>query len=204
MNPTRIFLVRHGQVVGHEEKRYNGHADVEITQHGQEQYRKLRDRLADVSLTAVYSSDLVRCRWGAELIAASHSLQPHFRQNLRELHIGDWEGMTWGEIQERWPREWQDRLSNIVDYRVPGGESTRDLAERAIPVIREIVARHQGEDVLVVGHGGLNRVILLDALGAPLTSLFSLEQNFACLNIIDYYADGVTVVKLVNSSEGLP
>jgi len=202
--PTRIYLIRHGEVVGHEQKRYNGHADVGITHRGEEQYRLLDERLAPVPLSAVYSSDLTRCRTGAGMIARRHGLTPHFRRDLRELHIGIWEGLTWDEIIQRWPREWEARLADIVNYRVPGGESTQDLADRAIPAVREIVSRHPGETVLIVGHGGVNRVIILDAIGAPLSSLFAIEQNYACLNVIDYYPDGTAVVRRVNDTGALP
>ena len=65
-------------------------------------------------------------------------------------------------------------------------------------MIRWILAEQVGREVLVVGHGGVNRVILLDAIGAPLDRLFHIEQNFGCLNIIDYYPDGIGVVKLLN------
>lgn len=202
--PTRIYLLRHGEVEGHERKRYNGHADVGLTGRGLEQYRRLDVRLAEIPLSAVYSSDLTRCRTGAEMIARSHGITPHFRRDLRELHIGVWEGLTWDEIIARWPREWEERLRDIVDYRVPGGESTRDLALRATAAIRDIVSRHRGETVLVVGHGGLNRVIILDALKAPLSSLFSIEQQYGCLNVIDYHPDGTTVVLRVNDTGELP
>ena len=67
-----------------------------------------------------------------------------------------------------------------------------------MPVINEVVERHIGQDVLVVGHGGVNRIILLNAIGAPLAGMFNIEQNYGCLNIIDYYADGRATVKLLN------
>jgi broad specificity phosphatase PhoE len=67
-----------------------------------------------------------------------------------------------------------------------------------LPAIAGIVARHRGEEVLVVAHGGVNRVILMDAIGAPIASMFSLEQRYCSLNIIDYYADGNSVVQLAN------
>ena len=102
------------------------------------------------------------------------------------------------ELQSKYPDEWQARLDNIVAYRVPEGENLLDLQARIMPVINQIVARHQGEEVLVVAHGGANRVILLNAIGAPLSALFNIEQNYCCLNIIDYYTDGKTVVKLLN------
>jgi broad specificity phosphatase PhoE len=67
-----------------------------------------------------------------------------------------------------------------------------------MPVIGEIVERHKGQEVLVVGHGGVNRIVLLNAIGAPLAGMFNIEQTYGCLNIIDYYADGRATVKLLN------
>lgn len=195
---TRIYLVRHGQVEGHEEKRYNGQGDVRLTPEGQAQFGLLQMRLQKKDIRAVYSSDLSRCLEGARLLAHPFKLEPVVRRELRELHIGEWEGRTWQELQAAYPKQWQARLDDIVHYRVPGGESLLDLAGRVRPVIGEIVAAHPGEEVLVVGHGGLNRVILLDAIGASLDRLFHVEQSYGCLNIIDYYADGNAVVQLLN------
>jgi broad specificity phosphatase PhoE len=81
---------------------------------------------------------------------------------------------------------------------VPQGENLLDLAGRALPVVEEIVARHLGEEVLIVGHGGMNRTILLEAIGAPLSALFNIEQSYGCLNIIDYFEDGKRTVSLLN------
>jgi alpha-ribazole phosphatase/probable phosphoglycerate mutase len=198
MTRTRIYLVRHGQVEGFEEKRYNGQADVRLTPEGEAQFGLLQMRLRKKTIHAVYSSDLSRCLEGARLLARPFDLGPVAKPALRELHIGDWEGKTWQELQATYPEQWQARLDDIVHYRVPGGESLLDMAERVRPVIRELVAAHSGEDLFVVGHGGVNRVILLDAIGAPLDRLFHSEQAYGCLNIIDYFADGNAVVQLLN------
>jgi alpha-ribazole phosphatase/probable phosphoglycerate mutase len=198
MTRTRIYLVRHGQVEGFEEKRYNGQADVRLTPEGEAQFGLLQMRLRKKTIHAVYSSDLSRCLEGARLLARPFGLEPVAKPELRELHIGDWEGKTWQELQATYPEQWQARLDDIVRYRVPGGESLLDLAERVRPTIAGIVATHPGEEVLVIGHGGVNRVILLDAIGAPLDRLFHIEQAYGCLNIIDYFADGKAVVQLLN------
>lgn len=198
MQRTRIYLIRHGQVAGYEEKRYNGHADVPLTPEGEAQFGLLQLRLKKKELSAVYSSDLLRCQDGARLIAAGHDLQVQTDAHLRELNIGVWEGKTWAELQALYPQQWQARLDDIVNYQVPQGESLADLAARVRPVIARIAAAHYGEEVVVVAHGGTNRVILLDAIGAPLHSLFAIEQSYGCLNIIDYYADGNAVVQLLN------
>lgn len=198
MTRTRIHLVRHGEVEGFEQKRYNGQGEVALTAEGWQQFRRLRERLADVTLEAVYSSDLSRCAEGARLLAEAQGLSPVLRSDLREVHIGEWEGRTWEELKAEVPEQWQARLDDIVHYRVPGGENLLDVADRVLPALREIVERHRGGEVLVVAHGGVNRILLLSAIGAPLERLFHIEQNFGCLNRIDYYADGIAVVSLLN------
>jgi len=184
--------------VGHDQPRYNGQTDVALTDLGMEQYHRLKERLAKTRISACYTSDLSRCVIGAEIICAQFGIQPVRRSQLRELHIGIWEGLTWEEITQRWPDEWQARLADLVNYRVPEGENLLDVEARVMPVLAEIVEQHQGQEVLVVGHGGVNRIILLNAIGAPLAAMFNIEQNFGCHNIIDYYSDGRATVKLLN------
>jgi alpha-ribazole phosphatase len=198
---TRIHLIRHGQVAGHEEKRYNGQTDVALTDLGVEQYHRLKERLADTPISACYTSDLTRCVIGSQVICEQFGIEPVRRSELRELNIGVWEGLTWQEIQTKWPEEWQARLADLVHYRVQQGENLLDVEARVMPVIREIIDRHQGQELLVVGHGGVNRIVLLNAIGAPLAGMFNIEQNYGCYNIIDYYADGRATVKLLNSQE---
>ncbi len=198
MNPTRIYLVRHGQVLGHEQKRYNGQSEVALTEKGRAQYGVLEMRLRGRDIKAVYSSDLGRCVEGAQILARPYGLQPLLKPALRELNMGEWEGKTWQELQESYPKQWQDRLDDLVHYRVPGGENLLDMAERVRPAVRDIITSHPGEEVVVVGHGGLNRLILLDAIGAPLDRMFRISQDFGCLNIIDYYPDGLAIVTLMN------
>ncbi|MDD2310029.1 MAG: alpha-ribazole phosphatase [Desulfuromonadaceae bacterium] len=195
---TRIHLIRHGQVAGYDQPRYNGQTDVGLTDYGIEQYHCLKDRLADKKISACYTSDLTRCTTGAGIICQAFGIEPTPRRELREVNIGIWEGMAWQEIQSTWPDGWRARLADLVNYRVPGGENLLDVNARVMPVIDEVVERHKGQEVLVVGHGGVNRIVLLNAIGAPLAGMFNIEQNYGCLNVIDYYADGRATVKLLN------
>lgn len=196
---TRIHLIRHGQVAGYDQPRYNGQTDVALTDVGLEQYHRLKDLLSDKPISACYTSDLSRCAIGADIICGQFGIEPVRRRELRELNIGIWEGMTWQEITARWPEEWRARLADLVNYRVPEGENLLDVHNRVMPVIAEIIERHKGQEILVVGHGGVNRVVLLNAIGAPLAGMFNIEQNYGCHNIIDYYADNRATVKLLNS-----
>jgi alpha-ribazole phosphatase len=192
---TRIHLIRHGEVAC---QCYNGHFDVALTPRGVEQYHDLKPRLEPGRITACYTSDLSRTVQGGEILGGHLGVEPVALAELRELNCGAWEGLTISEVQSQRPQEWAERLADLEHFRAPGGESLGDLAARVMPAIRKIVERHRGEEVLVVAHGGVNRVILLDAVGAPLSSMFSFEQQYCALNIIDYYADGNSVVHLVN------
>lgn len=198
MQATRIHLLRHGQVEGFEQKRYNGHADIALTDLGRKQSAAFAGRFQHKTLTAIYSSDLLRCRLAADQIALLQQASPQYKVQLRELHIGDWEGKGWQELQRDYPELWQARLDDIVNVAAPNGETLQQLADRVRVVLREIVAAHPGGEIVIVGHGGVNRVILLDAIGAPLERLFHIEQDFACHNIIDYFSDGIAVVKQLN------
>jgi broad specificity phosphatase PhoE len=171
---------------------------VALTDLGVEQYHRLKERLSDNPISACYTSDLTRCVTGAGIICEQFGIEPVRRGELRELNIGVWEGLTWQEIKTNWPEEWQARLADLVSYRVPQGENLLDVQARVMPVLREAIERHKGQEILLVGHGGVNRIILLNAIGAPLAAMFNIEQGYGCYNIIDYYFDGRATVKLLN------
>ena len=198
LTATRLHLLRHGQVEGFEDKRYNGQGDVCLTELGRQQSTAFAARFQHLTLAGIYSSDLSRCRFAAEQIALVQNVQPQYCEALRELNIGEWQGKPWQQIQREDPELWQARLDDIVHVAPPGGESLHQLAQRVRPAVEQIIAAHRGEELVIVAHGGVNRVILLDAIGAPLERLFHIEQDYGCYNIIDYYRDGVAVVKQLN------
>lgn len=197
--PTRVHLLRHGQVEGYEEKRYNGQADTPLTVLGRRQSAGFAGRFQYCRLAAIYASDLQRCRFAADQIALFQQVEPVYRTSLRELCAGDWEGTPWAVLQRDAAALWQARLRDIVHIAPPGGESFKELAERVRPELRQIISSHPGGEIVIISHGGVNRLVLLDALGAPLESLMRIEQDYACHNIIDYYPDGRTSVSLLNS-----
>jgi alpha-ribazole phosphatase/probable phosphoglycerate mutase len=194
---TRLYLVRHGQITNFSEGRFNGHTDVDITELGIRQMEIIAARLKNEKLAGVYCSNLIRTKKGAEIIAEPHGLIPKQYSNLSELNAGLWEGLNMEEIEERFPGALNERGRRIVDYRIPEGESIGDLAGRVIPALKEILNVNHGESVVLIAHGGVNRVILADAMKLNLINFYSIEQGFGCLNIIDYFS-GFAVVKLMN------
>ena len=196
--PTKVYLMRHGEVANGGEKRYNGHIDVDITARGVEQMHRLAGLLTGNNITVVYSSDLIRSTKGAEIVARSVGATVFPLKDLRERSVGAWEGLTAEEIKARFPSDYVAWRADLLNYRPPGGECLQDVKERILPVYRRLVLAHPDQEVAMLLHGGVNRVILADALRMDLQDLFRIDQTFGALNIIDYYEDGMAVVKLLN------
>lgn len=195
----RVYLMRHGETTNSAEKRYNGHIDIDITENGVEQMHRLADILADKKISTVYSSDLIRSVKGAEIISRRLGISFTPLRDLRERSVGSWEGLTKDEIEKCFPAEYVAWRANLLTYRPPGGECLLDVRDRILPVYQRLTAAHPDQEIAMLLHGGVNRVILADALGMDLMNLFRIDQNFGALNIIDYYDDGLSVVKLMNS-----
>jgi broad specificity phosphatase PhoE len=119
-------------------------------------------------------------------------------RELRERSVGVWEGLTAEEIRERYPAEYEAWTADLLNYRPPNGECLLDVRDRILPVYRRLVEAHRGQEIALLLHGGVNRVILSEALGVELRNLFRIDQSFGALNIIDHFDDGMTVVKLLN------
>ncbi len=195
---TRIYLMRHGEVQNGGERRYNGHINIDITENGREKMRRLAGMLAGKDIAAVYSSDLIRTVRGALIISERLGLTNTPLRNLRERSVGAWEGLTAEEIRDRFPEEYTAWRADFVNFRPPGGECLLDVRERVLPPYRKLVSSHAGQEVAMVLHGGVNRIIIADALGLDLMNLFRIDQSFGALNIVDYFDDGMAVIKLIN------
>ncbi len=195
----RVYLVRHGEAANVADGvfRYNGHIDVDVSPTGVRQIERAAQFLKELPISSVYCSDLKRAKKGAEAIAKHHGLSPKPYGEFREIKMGIWEGLTFDEIQKGHPHEVEKKFSDFVHYRVPGGENLIDVQNRAISKLRQLIASNQGREIVLVGHGGVNMVILCDALDLDLDGFFRITQANGCLNIIDYFQD-TAIVRLMN------
>jgi alpha-ribazole phosphatase len=196
--PAKIFLVRHGEVANANERCYNGHYDVALSPEGLRQMLSVADRLRDKPIKAVYSSDLQRASKGAKIIAERHSIEPIPIKDLRELNYGIWEGRRLDEIRRLYPDDVLNRYNNIENYRIPGGETLLEMRERVLSSVNNIIESHRGNDVVIVSHGGVNRIVLLWSLNMVLKDFYKLQQNYAALNIVNFYDNGSSIVELMN------
>jgi alpha-ribazole phosphatase len=197
LTPTRLYLVRHGQVADGHTDRYHGNNDIGLSPQGVRQLEQLAAQLQEVDLAGIYASDLTRALMGAEIISRGRKLSPQVIPEFREVHFGVWEGLSFTEIAERYPAELEARFRDLTSFRIPGGESLTDVKARALPRLNDLIRQHHEQAFIVVAHAGVNRVILSEALGLSLDCLFRLDQSYGGLNVIDYFPD-MAVVRLVN------
>ena len=182
-----VLLIRHGAVEGDAEGRFVGAADLPMSPAGEAQIRELAARLRlRVGPDAIYCSDLSRSRRTAELLANGSAIPICVRPALREIDMGDWQGLSRREVAERQPADYAARGRDIANFRPPGGESFADLASRVLPCWRDLVEDGGTQVVAIAGHAGVNRVILCHLLGAPLANLFRIAQRPACLNVVEW------------------
>ncbi len=190
---TRLYLVRHGETENTQGDafRYNGHLDVDVSEKGKAQLERVAACLKDRPLKGIYSSDLLRARKGADLIASHFpGIQRKEFPDLREVKQGIWEGLTLKEVWERYPEEARKKFEDYVFYRIPGGENLVEAQERAVAVITRLAERHAGEEFAVVAHGGINSLVICWVLGLDLKNVFRFRQDFAALNVIEFFEDG--------------
>lgn len=186
-NTTRVFMVRHGATVLSAEDRFAGATDVELSDEGREQTRRLAERLSREQIVAVYASPLGRTVETAQILAAPHHLEVQTRDGLREISHGRWEQMTRREVEEKFPDEAAEWEKDPYTFAPLGGESGLAVTARALPALVEIVRAHPGDHVLVVSHKGTIRLLLSSLLGFdPRRYRDNLDQNPAALNIVDF------------------
>src|SRR5688572_22153307 len=184
---TRLYLVRHGATLLTAEDRFSGANNVHLSDEGRTQVDHLARRLMDDKLEAIYTSPLDRTLETARIIARPHGLVPAQRDGLREISHGHWEGLTRKEVEERFSEEYTAWEEDPFTFAPEGGEAGIGVLARALPVIREVVVKHEDKNILVVSHKATLRLILSSLLGFDARGYRDrLDQAPACLNILDF------------------
>jgi broad specificity phosphatase PhoE len=174
----RLLLARHGQSVSNAVRRFQGVQDMPLSELGRRQAEALAGALRGRLIAAVYSSPLQRARHTAELAAAALQAPLRSVDDLRELSLGEWEGCTVEEVQARPGNPYACWVRDPVGSLPPGSEPLADVQGRVVRALADIERAHpNGEDVLVVCHGGVIGAYLAHCLGLPLSSLWRLTLS---------------------------
>jgi probable phosphoglycerate mutase len=195
-----VILARHGETPWNAEGRYQGQRDIPLSPTGIEQAQALGQRLAGVHIDRAVASPLARAQLTAVLALGERASMLQLDDGLREIGHGDWEGLLSSEIGERDGHRlqaWREAPETVM-MPGPGGESLRQVAERAWAAFaRACEGLHADETVLVVAHDAVNRVLLCRVLGLPLSRLWAFRQAPTTLNLLEgLNVDSLELVRL--------
>ena len=201
--PTTFVLLRHGETLLTPEKRFSGSggSDPELSEKGRWQAERAAAAMAERgTIQAVVSSPMRRTRQTAAAFATRLGLDVRIEEGLRELDFGDWEGLTFAEVQERHPEDLNAWLGSAKAKPTGSAESFTTLTHRVGVARDKIIARYAGRTVLVVSHVSPIKTLVRLALGAPPDSLYRMELSAAALCAVQYYADGNASLRLLNDT----
>lgn len=185
IRPTTIYLVRHGESELNRDKRISGQLDPSLSREGILGSLALADQLLGVRLTAIYTSALIRAIETAKPTAFAHGLIIYPKEALNELHLGVLQGRHRDDRDPEARSLWEERKKDNIHYRVPGGETFAELAERVIRCLNEILAAEAGGTILIVGHRATNRALFGSLLNWP-------EEQWLSLNFRHKYLYEIT------------
>ena len=185
MSVTRVCMVRHGETAWNAEGRVQGQLDIPLNEVGRAQARATAEVLAGHDFSAIYSSDLLRVRQTAEPTARRLALPVALDAALRERHYGMFETLTYVEVREKFPAQYARFRDKDPDFDFEGGETLRGFNERSLKAIGDLIARHQGEQILVFTHGGVLEMVYRHARAVGLSSPRDFEIPNAAVNWIE-------------------
>ena len=201
--PALLALVRHGETPANLEGVWHGSTDSPLTERGLAQARRVAELLARRfrDAAALYTSPLTRARKTADVIGEALGLAPRIEPELREYHLGEWEGVRY-EVLHREHRLWE-RMRADPDFAPRGGESPRQVTDRVARALREIHDRHRGERVVVVGHGGALALALGYLLDGGYGQWRRVMHNCAVSELVLEPAPAMPLFDLRDHLEGL-
>ena len=195
---TRILLTRHGHIAGIKPERFRGREPLALTDQGRAEVAAVARRIAGAwRPSRIYTSPMERCVKTGEAIAGACGVAAgQACDDLNDIDYGAWQFKTFSEAKAENPALFAAWFATPDMVRFPNGEALQDLAARTANVLRYLLARHADDTVVLVGHDGVNRALLLQLLGLPLSSYWSIAQSPCCLNEIDIAGGKVCVQRL--------
>lgn len=182
---TILILIRHGQTQYNLQRKYCGFSDLPLDAAGVKQAENLAHRFKKIQVDKIYSSDLKRAYETAKIIFKNRPIS--LSKNLREINFGLFEGLDHREAMDKYPELYQEWLENPLGFKIPTGESLREVKKRVLGKISSLVYTNKQKTLAVVTHGGPIRIALCHALGRDYSSFWQMEQKNAAVNILLYH-----------------
>jgi len=191
---TRVLAIRHGETAWNVDSRIQGQLDVPLNDIGRWQAHRLALAVSDEGIDAVYASDLLRAMQTAQAVAAGTGREIVTDPGLRERGFGVFEGLTYAEIQQRYPEMSERWRQRDPTFGAPGGETLRDFFDRSVATVTRLARAHPGQTIAVVSHGGVMDALYRAASRVALDAPRSWQLGNASINRLLHTPQGFTLV----------
>ena len=191
---TRILAIRHGETAWNVDSRVQGQLDIPLNDTGRWQAHRLALAVADEGITQIYASDLLRALQTAQAVARGCGAPIATDPGLRERGFGEFEGLTYAEIQQRFPEMSERWRRRDPEFGAPGGETLRAFFERSVATVTRLAAAHPGQTIAIVSHGGVMDALYRAASHIALDAPRSWQLGNASINRLLYTPQGFTLV----------
>lgn len=196
---VKLILVRHALTVDNQKSRLSGHIDSSISEEGKEQIDKITNYLKDFDIDKIYTTTSSRTKDTVKKLSELKSIEIIEKESLKEISFGDFEGLTFDEIKDKYPKEFQDMIEKGYEYKYPNGESLIDSYNRVCIELDNIISNNDDRTILICSHGGTIRNIITYLISNSYKYHWNFKIDNGSVTILEVQ-DGFTVITTMNNT----
>ena len=196
---VKLILVRHALTVDNQKSRLSGHIDSSISEEGKEQIDKITNYLKDFDIDKIYTTTSSRTKDTVKKLSELKSIEIIEKESLKEISFGDFEGLTFDEIKDKYPKEFQDMIEKGYEYKYPNGESLIDSYNRVCIELDNIISNNDDRTILICSHGGTIRNIITYLRSNSYKYHWNFKIDNGSVTILEVQ-DGFTVITAMNNT----
>ena len=195
----KLILVRHALTVDNQNNRLSGHIDSVISEEGKEQIHKITNYLKNFKIDKIYTTTSSRTKDTIKKLSELKSIDIIEEESLKEISFGDFEGLTFKEIEDKYPEEFQDMITKGYEYKYPNGESLIDSYNRVCTELDNIISNNDGQTILICSHGGTIRNIITYLISNSYKYHWNFKIDNGSVTILEIQ-DGFAVITTMNNT----
>ena len=196
---VKLILVRHALTVDNQKSRLSGQIDSSISEEGKEQIDKITNYLKDFDIDKIYTTTSSRTKDTVKKLSELKSIEIIEKESLKEISFGDFEGLTFDEIKDKYPKEFQDMIEKGYEYKYPNGESLIDSYNRVCIELDNIISNNDDRTILICSHGGTIRNIITYLISNSYKYHWNFKIDNGSVTILEVQ-DGFTVITAMNNT----
>lgn len=196
---VKLILVRHALTVDNQKSRLSGHIDSSISEEGREQIDKITNYLKDFDIDKIYTTTSSRTKDTVKKLSELKSIEIIEKESLKEISFGDFEGLTFDEIKDKYPKEFQDMIEKGYEYKYPNGESLIDSYNRVCIELDNIISNNDDRTILICSHVGTIRNIITYLISNSYKYHWNFKIDNGSVTILEVQ-DGFTVITAMNNT----